>query len=146
MGILNGKVAIVTGGAKGIGEAIAREFAAEGAKLALADIDFENAQRVAAAIEAQGGTALPILTDVSQEAPVNAMVETVAGRFGTIDILVNNAGMYPRFVWHEMTLEQWDHIQAVNLTSCFLCSRAVFPHFKEKRAGKIVNLSSVTFW
>jgi 3-oxoacyl-[acyl-carrier protein] reductase len=69
----------------------------------------------------------------------------VVAKYGSVDVLVNNAGAYPRFVWHEMTVEQWDHIQALNLRSCFLCSREVFPYLKSKMAGKIINLSSVTF-
>jgi 3-oxoacyl-[acyl-carrier protein] reductase len=90
--------------------------------------------------------ALAVQVDVAEEGSVFSMVERVGRHFGSIDILVNNAGIYPRFVWHEMTVEQWDYIQGVNLRSCFLCSRAVFPYFRSKRAGKIINLSSVTFW
>jgi 3-oxoacyl-[acyl-carrier protein] reductase len=146
MGVLSNRIAIVTGGGKGIGEAIVREFAADGAQVAVVDIDGDGARRVAAAVEGAGGAAFPVQADVSEEASVAAMVQAVIQRFGSIDILVNNAGIYPRYVWHEMTLEQWDHIQAVNLTSCFLCSRAAFPQFRRKGSGKIINLSSVTFW
>ena len=74
------------------------------------------------------------------------MVEEVAEHFGHIDILVNNAGIYPRYVWNEMSAEQWDRIQGVNLRSCFLCSQAVFAYLKKQGAGKIINISSVTFW
>jgi 3-oxoacyl-[acyl-carrier protein] reductase len=141
---LHDRIAIVTGAAQGIGESIALEFAAEGARVAIADINFEGAQRVAALAEANGGAAMAVDVDVTQEASIGSMVKTVVAKYGSVNILVNNAGIYPRLVWHEMTVEQWDHIQAVNLRSCFLCSREVFPYFKTKMAGKIINLSSVT--
>ncbi len=146
MGKLTDRVAIVTGAARGIGEAIAREFALEGAKVVLADLDLRGAEVVAAQIAANGAHAKTIEADVSHESSVNAMVAETVRAFGSIHILVNNAGVYPRYVWHEMSVDQWDQIQAVNLRSCFLCSRAVFPYLKETGAGKIVNLSSVTFW
>jgi 3-oxoacyl-[acyl-carrier protein] reductase len=146
MSRLKDQVAIVTGAAKGIGEAIAVEFANEGAFVVVADVDNESATEVVRRIQARGGVALALKTDVSDEASVEAMVSTVANTRGGIDILVNNAAIYPRYSWHEMTVEQWDQIQAVNLRSCFLCSRAVFPHLKKKNAGKIINISSVTFW
>jgi 3-oxoacyl-[acyl-carrier protein] reductase len=146
MGVLGNRVAIVTGGGNGIGEGIALEFAAEGAKVVVVDIDFEGAKRVVARIEGSGATALAVQADVSNEASVASMVSTVAERFGGINILANNAGQDPRYVWHMMSVEQWDHIQAVNLRSCFLCARGVFPYFKKQGSGKIINISSVTFW
>ncbi len=146
MGALQNRIAIVTGAAQGIGESIALEFAAEGARVAVADINSEGAKRVAALAESNGGVATAVEVDVTQEASVASMVTTVIAKYGSVDILVNNAGAYPRFVWHEMTVEQWDQTQALNLRSCFLCSRGVFPSFKAKMAGKIINLSSVTFW
>ena len=146
MGVLANRLAIVTGGGNGIGEGIALEFAAEGAKVAVVDIDFEGAKRVVARLLGSGATALAAQADVSNEASVASMVSTVVEHFGAINILVNNAGKDPRYVWHEMSVEQWDHIQAVNLRSCFLCARAVFPYFKKQGSGKIINISSVTFW
>ncbi len=146
MGVLMNRVAIVTGGGNGIGEVIALESAAEGAKVAVVDIDFEGAKRVAARIGEAGATALAVQADVSNEASVASMVSTVVEHFGGIHILVNNAGIDPRCVWHEMSVEQWDQVQAVNLRSCFLCARGVFPYFKKQAAGKIVNISSVAFW
>lgn len=143
---LKGQIAIVTGAAKGIGEAIATEFASEGASVAIADIDDGCAAEVARRIQVSGGVARAVKADVSEEALVKAMVSTVVDTWGGIDILVNNAGIYPRYAWQDMTVEQWDHIQAVNLRSCFLCSRTVFPHLKKKNSGKIINVSSVTFW
>ena len=146
MDALHNLVAIVTGSAQGIGESIALEFAREGARVAVADINFEGAKRVAVQAESNGGIATAIEADVTREDSVAKMVKTVVAQYGSVDILVNNAGIYPRFVWHEMTLQQWDDTQAVNLRSCFLCSREVFPYFRAKMTGKIINLSSVTFW
>jgi len=145
MGVLTNRVAIVTGGARGIGESVVCEFAKEGARVAVVDIDIEGARRVGAQVDADDTLVLPIWADISDEASVEQMVEASVRHFGQIDILVNNAGIYPRYIWHEMTVGQWDNIQAVNLKSCFLCSRAVFPHFKRREAGKIINLSSGTF-
>ena len=146
MGILSEKVAIVTGAAQGIGRAIAEEYAREGARVALADINAEEAERAALKLSEAGSKAMAVAVDVSDEHSVNALIGKVVDQFGDLDILVNNAGIYPRHVWHEMTAEQWDHIQGVNLRSCFLCARAAFPYFKKNGKGKIINISSVTFW
>ncbi len=143
---LRNRVAIITGGAKGIGESIATEFAAEGAAVAIADIDLDGARRVAARLEALGAKALAVGVDVADEAMVERMVESVVREFHAVHILVNNAGIYPRYKWDEITVEQWDRIQAVNVRGSFLCARAVFPYFKKQGFGKIVNISSVTFW
>jgi 3-oxoacyl-[acyl-carrier protein] reductase len=146
MEILKGKVAVVTGAAKGIGESIAEEIAAEGANVALVDIDFEKASTVARRVSARGLKALAYAADVSDEQQVNNTISKIDTEFGSIDILVNNAGMYPRYKFEEITVEQWDRTQAVNVRSAFLCSRAALPVFKRKGGGKIINLSSVTFW
>ena len=147
MGILQGKVAVVTGAAKGIGESIATEFAAEGASVALLDVESDTVATVAQRLEkTYKSKAQPYTVDVSDEQQVNRAVESIAAKFGKIHMLVNNAGIYPRYKFEELTVEQWDRIQAVNVRSAFLCSRAVLPHFKREGGGKIVNLSSVTFW
>lgn len=146
MGVLQERVAIVTGAARGIGESIAREFAAEGARVAIADIDLPAAKKVAASLTSNGARVLPMEVDVADENLVRRMVDSVTQEFGSIQILVNNAGIYPRYKWAEMTVEQWDRIQAVNVRGCFLCARAVFPHFEKQGDGKIINISSVTFW
>ena len=112
MEVLRNRTAIVTGAAQGIGESIALEFAGEGAQVAVADINFEGAKAVAARAESNGGEAMAIEVDVTQEASIVSMVKTVVAKYGSIDILVNNAGAYPRFVWHEMTAKQWDDTQA----------------------------------
>ena len=146
MGRLANRIAIVTGGANGIGEGIALEFAAEGAGVAVVDLDFERAKSVAACIERQGAAALALQADVSNELSVASVVAATVQRFGGLHILINNAGIDPRYPCHEMSVGQWDHVQAVNLRSCFLCARAAFPHFRANGSGKIVNIASVTFW
>lgn len=144
---LKHKVALVTGGATGIGREVCIAFAAEGAKVAVNYIGTDTkAKEVVSAIESAGGQAMAVHADVSDEAQVNAMVRTVNEAWGGVDILVNNAGIYPRKEWHEITGDEWDRVQAVNLKSCFLTSKAVFPHMRDNGYGKIINVSSVTFW
>ena len=140
--LLQGKVAIVTGGGSGIGRAIALGLAGEGAAVAVSDIDGDRAVAVAAEIEAAGGKATGIVADVSQTAHVDAMVEGTVKRFGQLDILINNAG---RAAWNfvvEMTDEQWDGVIAVNLRGTFLCSRAALRHMIPQRSGRIINTAS----
>src|SRR5215469_8080136 len=110
MGVLSERVAIVTGAAQGIGEAIVHEFAAEGAHVVVADINSEGALRVAKNIESTGGKALSLALDVTREESVDAMMKAAAQHCHSVDILVNNAGIYPRFTWHEMSVDQWDNI------------------------------------
>lgn len=144
---LEHKVALVTGGSTGIGREVCLAYAKEGARVAVNYIGSEsNALAVVAAIEAEGGQALAVPADVSDEAQVAAMVRQIEEAWGGIDILVNNAGIYPRKEWYEITGDEWDRVQAVNLKSCFLTSKAVFPYMREKGYGKIINVSSVTFW
>jgi 3-oxoacyl-[acyl-carrier protein] reductase len=141
----NGKVAIVTGAGLGIGKATALEFAREGASVVLAELNAERAKAVAKEIEKLGGKALAVETDVKDEGSVRRMTEAALGTFGSVDILVNNAGIYPRKAWQEMTEADWDFVQDTNLKGCFLCARAVSPVMQQKRYGKIINLTSVTF-
>lgn len=144
---LEGKTALVTGGATGIGREVCIAFAAEGAKVAVNYIGSdERAQQVVRTIREQGGQAIAVHADVSDEQQVNAMVETIGQAWGGVDILVNNAGVYPRKAWHEISGEEWDRVLAVNLKACFLTSKAVYPHMKAQGYGKIINVSSVTFW
>jgi 3-oxoacyl-[acyl-carrier protein] reductase len=144
--MLTNRVCIVTGGAKGIGEAIVEEFSREGASVVIADIDAPAGEAVAKRLRDEGRTVIAIHTDVSDEAAVARLVNDAGDRFGGIDVLVNNAGIYPRYAFEETTTEQWDRIQAVNVRSAFLCAKAVCPWFKRQGHGKIINLSSVTFW
>ena len=132
MGTLDGKVAIVTGGAQGIGAAIAAGLAAEGAEVVIADLD-----------PPEGG----IRADVSSEDDVSRMVEEALERNGRIDILVNNAGLYASLemrAFTEIPLEEWNRVMQVNVGSMFLTCRAVVPVMREQGGGKIVNISSGT--
>ena len=143
MGSLNGKIAAVTGGASGIGEATVRRFIAEGAKVAFADRDGERGQRVAAEITAAGGQAIFVQADVSQEAACSAFIERAVSQFGHLNILVNNAGirMYQTVV--EATAESWDEILGVNLKSYAFCAKAAIPAMRRAGGGSIVNVASV---
>jgi 3-oxoacyl-[acyl-carrier protein] reductase len=146
---LEGRVAIITGGGKGIGKVYAQEFARAGAKVVAADIDGEAAEAVAACIVRGNGDALGLRTDVADEASANAMAKAAIERFGGIDILINNASLMsvlPRRSWMEIPVEEWDRVMAVNLRGLLLCSRAVVPAMKARGRGKIVNISSSRVW
>ena len=136
------KVAIVTGASKGIGKATAVAFVAEGAAVAIADTDEELAQATAGGIQANGGQALAIPTDVSQDEQVSAMVDRVLNKWGRLDVLVNNAGIYMQADAIGTSLEDWESILAVNLTGPFLCTKHAVPAMQENGGGVIVNVSS----
>ncbi|MBV9337870.1 MAG: SDR family NAD(P)-dependent oxidoreductase, partial [Solirubrobacterales bacterium] len=140
---LEGKVAIVTGGRRGIGRAIADGLAAEGAKVAILDV--VGAEEAAAAYD--GGVGLA--GDVSSEMDSARMVEAVASRFGRIDILVNNAAIFATLTmkpFTEIALDDWRRVLEVNVGGVFLMCRAVVPHLRQQGGGKIVNISSGTFF
>ena len=129
MGTLDGKTAIVTGGGGcGMGSAISRQFAAEGAAIVISDIDAESAERVAADIRTQGGRALAVPTDVSNAGEVERMVERAVAEFGRIDVLANHAGIRSGGPIEQMTEAQWDRALGIHLKSAFLCSRATVLH------------------
>jgi len=141
---LQDRVAIVTGSSRGIGEATARLLAARGAWVALAARTGHELERIAAEINSAAGTALAAPTDVTDPASVERMVRRVLSTWGRIDILVNNAGMgTPMMPIEEVDIQAWDETIALNLKAAFLCVRAVAPHMKARRQGKIVNISSV---
>jgi 3-oxoacyl-[acyl-carrier protein] reductase len=139
---LSGRAAIVTGAAMGIGFAIARAFAAEGAKVALWDMDAAAVAWAAAALRRSGGDVLDMAVDVTVTDQVDRATHTVAAAWGRIDILVNNAGGGGSAGGLDVTERQWDEILALNLKSQFLCCRAVAPLMERQGYGRIINMSS----
>jgi NAD(P)-dependent dehydrogenase (short-subunit alcohol dehydrogenase family) len=141
---LNGKVAIVTGGAQGIGRAVVERFAEAGAlAIVIADIQDQEAANCAHEITLKyGGSVISIPTDVSDPEKVKSMVQDTLKQFGRIDILVNNAGLCPVIAWDDVTLENWNRILAVNLTGTLLCTQAVIPLMRNQKYGRIVFISS----
>jgi len=137
----SGKVALITGGGSGIGAETSCMFAAEGAAVAVVDIDAEAAEHVADAIRSAGGTAETFQCDVSDWTCVSLMIDRVVARLRRIDVLFNNAGIAPRASVEEMTPELWHHVLAVDLDSVFLVTKAALPHLKAVR-GCIVNTGS----
>lgn len=144
--ILKDKVAVVTGAALGIGASTAELFAEQGAKVALLDIDAEQCRRRTDGIRGKGGVAEAYTVDVASRQQLEAAFAGVLERFGRIDILINNAGIYPRRDFLEMTEEEWDHMQDVNLKSIFHTAKLALPPMIRQGGGKIVNISSVTFF
>jgi NAD(P)-dependent dehydrogenase (short-subunit alcohol dehydrogenase family) len=145
---LPGKAAIVTGAGRGIGKATAELFAAAGAAVAVIDVSEEHAQRTAEAIGSAGGTAIPIVCDVTGEKAVEAAFAQAADELGGLDILVNNAGMAIRKPATELPLADWQKVIDLNLTALFLCSRVAARHMRQARrdapsGGAIVNLASI---
>lgn len=139
------RIAVVTGASNGIGAVTARAFAEQKARVALVDIDETGAARIAGEITATGGKALTVRTDVTDEQSVAAAIATIAATFGGIDILVNSAGGYGRLATVEdISLEEWDATVALNLRSVFLVCRAAIPHLKQSKAGRIINVASIS--
>ncbi len=142
---LEGKVAIITGASQGIGKAYAIGFAAEGAKIVVADIvDGRDAVRE---VEARGGEAIFIQTDVSRQDQCTAMAKSAVDHFGAIDILINNAAVFGDIVlksFLDLTSEEFKRVVEVNTSGTFHCIKAVFPYMKEK-GGKVINISSASF-
>jgi len=140
---LDGKVAIVTGGSRGIGRAIAERFAAEGAKVVVNHVSGSGtADAVVAAIRAAGGEAIAVQADVSKSADVAALVAATIKHYGRIDILVNNAGVMFTKPMLETSEDEWNQTIATNLTGPYLCSKAVAPIMTSQGAGTIINMSS----
>jgi NAD(P)-dependent dehydrogenase (short-subunit alcohol dehydrogenase family) len=144
---LKDRVAVVTGAGRNIGEAVARLFAAEGAKVAVVDMDGPRAERTAGAITKAGGAAAPFVTDVSKAGEVAALVKAVVERFGRIDILVNNVAVSDNKSILEITEEDWDRVMNVTLKSQFLMSKHVAHQMVAQGAGgAIVNVGSTSGW
>lgn len=141
---LHGKAAIVTGGAKGIGYGIACRLAAAGASVLIADIDDAAAKQAADEIQASGGAASPLKTDVSIEDDIKHMVESCVSEFGKLDILVNNAGIYPPAPLAAMTEDQFERVTHINLRSVFLATKYAADVMKRAgRGGRIINITSI---
>jgi len=143
MACLEGKVAIVTGAASGIGKEIARRFAAEGAKVVIADLQIASAQAAAAEIEAGGGIAMGVAMDVSDEAAVEAGVADTVGRYGGVDILVSNAGIQIVKPIDEFPFVEWKKMLAIHLDGAFLTTKACLRHMYRAKGGAIVYIGSV---
>jgi 3-oxoacyl-[acyl-carrier protein] reductase len=142
-GKLAGKIAVVTGGARGIGGGIAAAFAAEGADVVIADVLGEAAAApVLASIEQADRRHLLVRTDVSDEQQVRAMVGTALAEFGRVDILVNDAGIVDQKPFTELEVSDWDRVISVNLRGVFLCTRFVLPGMLERGSGKVINIAS----
>ena len=145
--LLENRVAIVTGAGRGIGKAIALRLAQEGAILTICDIEEESIKTACKELINSGKQVLPFTCDVSNGDNVQAMVETTINKYGKIDILVNNAGISPKKEGRkpnltEISIDEWNKVIAVNLTSVFLCSKAVLPYLIKQKAGWIINISS----
>jgi 3-oxoacyl-[acyl-carrier protein] reductase len=146
MGLLDGKVAIVTGGGRGIGSRYCRGLTQEGARVMVADINEAGARQVAGEI---GGASTRV--DVSDAASVEEMVAATLRTFNKVDILINNAAVFteliqPRKAFDEIPIEEWDRVMAVNVRGSWLCARAVAPHVRQQRSGVIINISSGTIF
>jgi NAD(P)-dependent dehydrogenase (short-subunit alcohol dehydrogenase family) len=141
---LEGKVALVTGAAAGIGRGIAIRFAQEGAAVGVLDLNETSCRAVVSEIEAAGGRALPLNCNVADEAQVGAAVARLTEAFGPITVLVNNAAVMPSGRLHETSVADFDRCVAVNLRGAYLCSRAVIPGMLAAGQGSIIHMSSVT--
>ncbi|HTM07735.1 MAG TPA: SDR family NAD(P)-dependent oxidoreductase [Verrucomicrobiae bacterium] len=146
--MLKNKVAVITGGAKGIGRYIAHGFAREGAKLAIGDIDLERLKQTEAELREIGADPLTLKLDVRVEDEVRAFMKETVGRFGRLDVLVNNAGIVTHFGWgvprwplvRDMEKNFWDKVMETNLGGTFLCTKHALPHMQRQRSGHIINL------
>ena len=150
---LDGKAAIVSGGGQGIGRGIVLALAAAGADVAVLDVNRDSAAEVVGEVTAAGRRAVAIGADLTVGAQVEAAVRQVMQTLDRVDILVNNVGGYARTVlakdvlpFEQITEEEWDQFFALNLKTQFLLARAVVPHFRKQRSGKIVNLASIAGW
>jgi 3-oxoacyl-[acyl-carrier protein] reductase len=142
--LLSNRVAVITGGARGIGRAITLKFSEQGCTTVIVDIRQNEAEETLKQVSEQKGEGLFISCDVSINSQVQNMVSRVISQYGKIDILVNDAAISPRErSFTEITEEEWDRVLAVNLKSVFLCCKAVVPHMKTKKYGKIINVASV---
>ena len=144
MGKLTGKTAIITGGGRGIGKAIAQSFLKDGAKVIIAGRDGQKLTEAARDLAAEGATVVPIQTDVTDEAQVEALFTRAVQVFERIDILVNNAGVVDGGPLDEMSVDTWDKVIATNLRGPFLCTRSAVRIMKTQNGGRILNIGSIS--
>jgi 3-oxoacyl-[acyl-carrier protein] reductase len=140
---LKGKIALITGGARGIGKEIALLFAREGADIALCDVDLEEANKTAKEIQDLGRGSIAIKTDVTDSKDVQDMVDKILDKFKKLDILINNAGITKDNLILRMSEEDWDRVVAVNLKGCFICTKIAAKVMLKQRSGRIINLASI---
>jgi 3-oxoacyl-[acyl-carrier protein] reductase len=138
-----GRTALVTGGGRGIGEAIARELHGGGANVAVTDVDADSARAVAQSLDPSGGTAIAFALDVRHKAAFEASRDLLVQRFGGVDIVVNNAGYAKRTPTEDITVEEFDEIVAINMRSVFLSCQVYAPHMTARGYGRIVNITSL---
>jgi 3-oxoacyl-[acyl-carrier protein] reductase len=141
---LEGKVAVVTGAARGLGRAIALRLGGEGAAIVVADLLADRAQASAEEMRQMGIDAIALAGDVGDPSFADAMIGEAKERFGRLDILINNAGIAPNRLFLEQTLEEWNGVIRTNLTGTFLCSKAAVPVMREGGSGCIVNMASIS--
>jgi cyclopentanol dehydrogenase len=141
---LENKVALISGGARGMGAAEAMMFAREGARVVIGDILEEEGRRTEATINESGGECLFVRLDVTREADWQRAVATAVARFGKLDILVNNAGVVSRGVLEDTTSEEWDRVMGVNAKGVFLGTKAAIPEMRKAGGGSIINISSIS--
>lgn len=146
MDLVKDKVVIVTGAAAGIGLGVARLFAEQGAHVFLSDINGIHVHKAAKDLQATGASVFSFEADARDRVAMGKVFQEALSRFGRIDALVNNAGIYPRQAFLDMTEEQWDAIQDINLKSVYRCTKLAAPHMVRQGSGTIVNISSVTFF
>ncbi|HKI33128.1 MAG TPA: SDR family oxidoreductase [Gemmataceae bacterium] len=144
MGKLNGKVAVVTGGNRGIGKGIARGLATEGAALTLTARGAAQLEQAAAELRAAGADVLTVPADVTDEGQVREVFRRTWERFGRLDVLVNNAGAFDGGPLDELSVEAWDKVMAINLRAPFLCTREAMRLMKKQGGGRIINIGSIS--
>ena len=140
---LKDKVALITGGGSGIGEATVLRFSEEGAKIVINDVDVDNANSVAEKVKAKGCDVMVCIADVCKKSDVEDMIKKTLKKFGRLDILVNNAGINRDSFAKKMSEEQWDKVIDINLKGTFLCAQAALGPMMEQKSGRIINTASI---
>src|SRR5580704_2796095 len=144
MGLLEGRAAVVTGAAQGIGRAIAETFAREGASVVIADVNMEQATKTAEELGANGTKAVAVRCDVTSESDVGALIDRCVAELGTLDVMVNNAGVTRDATLRRMTLEDFRTVIDVHLQGAWLGTRAAAAVMREQQSGSIINMSSIS--